>query len=110
MNEEKSGAQQDLQHVGDVVEGVVAALGARVGLGEGAVLWSQWSSIVGDEWADARPVRLKDGTLVVTVSNGIAATRLRYATAALIERIEARIGRNLVSNVRVQIERSKSSR
>ncbi len=110
MNEELFEAQRDLQHVGDLVDNVVAALGARVGLEGGAVLWSQWPSIAGDEWAGAKPVRLKDGILVVTVPNGIVATRLRYATAALIERIEARIGRDIVSGVRVQIERFKSSR
>ncbi len=110
MNEGSTDAGRDLRHVGDLVDGVVAALGERVGLGGDAVLWSEWRSISGDDWVESVPVRLKNGILSVTVSDGITATRLRYATTALIERIEARIGPDIVSTVRLQIERKGPSR
>lgn len=110
MSETPSGAKRDLQRVGDLLDGVVAALGGRVDLGGRALLWADWSAVAGADWANSTPMRLKDGVLVVAVPDGMAATRLRYATAALIERIEARIGPDLVSSVRVQIERPQRSR
>ena len=105
MNQWDSSRRKDLEHVGDLVDGVVAAMGGREGLGNAALLWARWPDLAGGVWADATPVRLDRGQLVVAVGDARVATKLRYSTAELMERIEARIGPDIVSSVRIQVRR-----
>ena len=110
MTEETEYGRRDLEHVGDLVDGVVASLGGRVGLSDAALLWKEWPAVATGDWAAAEPVRLDDGVLLVAVSDGMTATRLRYETAGLIGRIGARIGQEVVSSVRIKVQRPMEGR
>ena len=70
------------------------------------MLWKEWTTIADGDWAAAEPVRLDDDVLLVAVPNGMIATRLRYETAALVDRIEASLGSGVVSSVRIKVQRS----
>lgn len=109
MNEESS-KKRDLEHVGDLIDVVVSALGARTGGGAAVALWSEWAAIAGADWADTVPVRLERGVLSVAVPDGRRATRLRYSTGELKQRIEARLGPEVVSSVRVHVRRPGKQR
>ena len=103
MTEGSSHGRRELEHVGNLVDGVIASLGGRVGLSGVALLWSEWPSLAVGDWTAADPVRLDDGVLLVAVPNGVTATRLRYETAELIGRIDARIGHDVVTSVRIKV-------
>ena len=103
MNTENPKRRQDLEHMGHLIDGVIADLGGRESLGTTALLWAEWADVAGRDWALTTPIRLDNGRLVVAVPDGITATRLRYVTGELIARIDARIGPDVVSSIRVQI-------
>ena len=105
-----SHGRRELEHVGNLVDGVIASLGGRVGLSGVALLWSEWPSLAVGDWTAAEPVRLDDGVLLVAVPNGVTATRLRYETAELIGRIDARIGYDVVTSVRIKVRRPDPGR
>lgn len=103
MNPSGEGIGRDLERVSDLLDSVVSELGERSGAGPGAALWAEWRSVAGPEWVKARPAGLKAGALVVAVPDGLLATRLGYGKAALMERIAARFGPDLVSSVRIKV-------
>ena len=103
MNSSDGRRGRDLERVSNLLDGVVSELGKRAGVGLGAALWTEWRSVAGPDWAEAWPVGLKAGALVVAVPNGLLATRLTYGRAALIERITTRFGPELVSSVRIKV-------
>jgi hypothetical protein len=109
MSESPWNEKKDLEHVGGLIDGVVAALGERAGLGPAALLWADWESVSGRAWKDATPARLDRGVLVVAVPNAMTATRLRYETGGLLARIADRIGPDVVSSIRVKVQRPKRS-
>ena len=110
MTDGSSHGRRELEHVGDLVDGVVASLGGRVGLSDVALLWREWPSLAVGDWTTADPVRLDDGVLLVAVPNGLTATRLRYETAEMIGRIDARIGHDVVTSVRIKVRRPEPGR
>ena len=93
--------KRNLELVGDLIDGIVSALGQKAGLGADRELWSDWEAVAGPAWAGTQPVRLEERSLIVTVPDGITATRLRYATGDLLERIATRIGPDVVTSVRL---------
>ena len=110
MTEHSPSRKQNLEPIADLIDGVVASLGERAGLGRGAAIWAQWAEIAGDEWADTVPLKLEEGVLAVGVSGGISATRLRYATGGLLARITECVGPDVVTSIRVQIRRDRRVR
>ena len=102
--------RRGLEHVGELVDGVVASLGGREGLGTSALLFAEWSDIAGPDWAQATPIRVSEGVLTVAVADGITATTLRYETAELIARVERRFGPGVVAAVRLKVARPRGHR
>jgi hypothetical protein len=107
MSRRGNDRRRDLTPISDLVDGVIADLGERTGMGTGTALAVEWRSVAGPDWKEARPVGLDSGTLVVAVPDGRAATRLRYGRSALLKRIEARFGPGIVSSVRIKVAREK---
>lgn len=63
---------------------------------------ARWAEFVGpDVAAHSRPVSLLDGVLTVEAESTAWATQLRLLEPTLIARIEAAVGRGVVTNLRV---------
>lgn len=75
-------------------------------------LFRRWPELVGENVsANCRPVALRDGTLVVAVSDPAWATQLRFLEATLLERLQAELGADTVTviEVRVRPERARNN-
>nr|MBA2336240.1 DUF721 domain-containing protein [Acidimicrobiia bacterium] len=51
-----------------------------------------WGAVAGPWSTRCRPVALRNGVLTVVVGSGLEATRLRYESAALADRLSAVVG------------------
>ncbi len=61
----------------------------------------QWNSIVGQSVADhVQPASLRDRVLSVTVDDQAWITQLRYMEHEIIQRLDALIGENAISEIR----------
>lgn len=85
--------------LGSIIE--KASVGIDVRHGQ---LVSEWESFAPDDWVTfGKPVGVRDGTLLVSVDDGSAATVLRYQIEDLKSAIEERFGSGVVSSVRVKV-------
>jgi hypothetical protein len=79
----------------------------RVGTGAGmeaAHMFEDWSEVAGERWETrARPVGIRSGILLVEVPRGSDASLLKFDVPALITRIAARYGPDLVTGVRFRV-------
>lgn len=107
MTGSNDSGRRDLEHVGDLLDGVVSSLGGRIGLSAATVLWADWAALSGPKWATASPLKLEAGVLTVGVPDGTTATRLRYEVGGLMRRIEERLGPDIVASVRLRVQRPK---
>jgi hypothetical protein len=103
-------SRRDLEHVGDLVDGVESSLGGRAGLSEAALLWAEWDDLAGPAWAGTEPLKLDRGVLSVAVPNGIAATRLRYEVGDLLRRVSDRLGSGVVVSVALRVRHRRGRR
>lgn len=96
----------DPRRIDELLDELLQALGVARPV-DVAELVESWADVAGEPWGGrSRPVLLKDGELVVEVEDGTAATLLKYRQADLVERLGERLGRGLVSTVRVRMARS----
>lgn len=85
--------------LGSIIE--KAAVGIDVRHGQ---LVADWESFAPPDWVTfGTPVGVRDRTLLVEVSDGSAATLLRYQTADLLGAIEDHLGAGIVEAVKVRI-------
>jgi hypothetical protein len=85
--------------LGTIIE--KAAVGIDVRHGQ---LVSDWESFAPDDWVTfGRPVGIRDHQLLVEVSDGSAATLLRYQITDLMNVIENRYGPGIVTAVKVRV-------
>ena len=69
-------------------------------------VFGSWSELVGAEVAaNARPVSLDRGCLLVAVEDPGWATRFRYEQAGLLERFAAELGEGVVTRIDVRVSR-----
>lgn len=96
----------DPQSIDELLDELLQALGVARPV-DVAQLVEKWAELAGEPWGDrSRPVLLKDGELLVEVTDGTAATLLKYRQSDLVERLGDKLGRGLVNTVRVRISRS----
>ena len=88
------------QVLGKVIEN--AAVGVDVRQAE---MIDQWASFVPGDWGRGRPVGVRDGVLLVVVPDGSSGSLLRYQMEPLLTSISRRYGDDLVTTIRLQIER-----
>jgi hypothetical protein len=85
--------------LGTIIE--KAAVGIDVRHGQ---LVSDWEAFAPDDWVTfGRPVGIRDHQLLVEVSDGSAATLLRYQITDLMNVIEIRYGQGIVTAVKVRV-------
>jgi predicted nucleic acid-binding Zn ribbon protein len=70
-------------------------------------LVGEWASFAPGDWTRGTPVGVRDRTLLVTVPDGSVASLLQFQHRELITAIEERYGADLVTAVRVRVERSR---
>jgi predicted nucleic acid-binding Zn ribbon protein len=71
-------------------------------------LVEEWADLAGEPWGSrSRPGGLADGELVVEVDDGSIATLLSYQRTALVDRLADRLGRSLVTSVRIRVARGR---
>ena len=67
----------------------------------------EWRDLVSGQWRDkARPLVLEEGCLVVEVPSQMDAALLRYGTAGLTDQINAALGSQVVTSVKINVPRS----
>jgi hypothetical protein len=67
------------------------------------VLQAEWDALAGDQWSGrSRPLRLREGELVVEAESASLVSFLRYSVGDLQERIDNRLGPGVVESIRVQ--------
>lgn len=90
------------------VEKVLRRLGVPAGLDPAALL-AEWEEIAGEPFGSmSQPGGFSSGELTLVVSDGAAATLLKYRLGDLIERLESRFGPGTVTSVRIRVGGSKN--
>lgn len=70
------------------------------------VIFARWEEVVGTAVAaHCRPVRLRDGVLVVSVDHPTWATQLRFLTPQLTEKVHELTGADTVSTLEIRVAR-----
>ena len=92
---------RDPQPFGAVLARMIKARGWQKPAAE-ATVFGAWEKVVGpDIAAHSRPVRLADGELTVEAESTAWATQLRLMAAALLKRIAAEVGHNVVKKLHI---------
>ncbi len=90
-----------LVHIGDVLGPALERIGPKTLWAE-AKLRKVWLAVVGPEIAEhAKPGRLKGTALVVYVSSDTWATEFRYLSEVVKEKLNARLGEGIVTEITV---------
>ena len=92
---------RDPQLFGALLERMVKARGWQKPAAE-ATVFGAWERVVGpDVAAHSRPIKLADGELTVEAESTAWATQLRLMAAALLKRIAAEVGHNVVKKLHI---------
>lgn len=92
---------RDPQAFGDVLAKLVKARGWQQPAAE-ATVFGAWERVVGPDIAKhSRPIKLDDGELTVEAESTAWATQLRLMAAALLKRIAAEVGHNVVKKLHI---------
>ena len=68
-------------------------------------VFGRWPTLVGEQVAaHATPVRLRHGTLSVTVDDPVWATQLRWLEADLVARLSGALGEGVVARIEVRVK------
>lgn len=100
-----TGHERPLRRVGDTLDHVLAGLGGpRSSVIE--AVFARWPELVGQGLATrAYPARLRDGVLVVEVTEPGWASQVRWLEADLLRRLAAEVGEGVVTGVEVRVRR-----
>lgn len=97
---------KDPQPLDELLDGLLGKLGIARPM-DVTRLVKDWAEVAGEPWATrCRPVLLRDGELLVEVDDGAAATLLKYHESDLVIRLGERLGKGLVTTVRVRLRRT----
>ena len=97
-------SEKGLRQIAGILDGILARVGTG-GASQLARLVEDWSGVAGPAWAAARPVRLREGELLVEVENGAAASLLRFQVPDLLRDLEAGLGAGVVDSVVLRVAR-----
>lgn len=94
-----------LEPISDAVGTLLQNLGIA-DPGVSARLVREWLAITGEPWDKAtRPVRLRNGELVLEVSSPAEISVLRYRTGELLAQLDRHLGEGIVEVVRLKATR-----
>jgi predicted nucleic acid-binding Zn ribbon protein len=67
-----------------------------------------WGEIVTDVWRErSRPIRLDKGVLIIEVSDGAAASRLRLEQTQIKAALDERVGKGEVAQIKLRVGRAR---
>ena len=93
----------------DPIADMLAPFLERLGLSRpdtAARISGEWGDLAGEPWAtQARPAGLRDGQLVVDVTDAATVSLLRYRTGELLKRLDEALGEGAVEVVRLRVAR-----
>lgn len=96
------------------IRSLLVELAAKFGIGDAAEtvrLFAAWERIVGPQVASrCRPEVLKDGVLKVRTSSPAWAAEVKYLSAQIARRVNDEVGKELVREVKVSVEREEAAR
>jgi hypothetical protein len=99
-----------LRPISDGLSDILTRLGIPADL-DMSTLVEDWPRIAGDPFGGAStPAGYRDGELVLSVSDGTAASLLKYRVGELIERLDEHFGKGGVTSVRIVVGRPKTKR
>lgn len=102
-----AGASGEPVPVTDALDGLLRSLRGGAGRAEVGGVFGRWDEVVGPALAaNARPVRLEHGTLLVEVDEPAWATQVRYLAPDVIARL-AEISGVTVERIEVRVRRSQ---
>ena len=88
--------------LGDQMDRLLLDRGWNIDVAIGSVM-GRWAAIVGTEVAaHCAPVTFSDGVLIVRAESTAWATQLRLMSSTILGRIETEVGKDAVSELRVQ--------
>jgi predicted nucleic acid-binding Zn ribbon protein len=88
--------------LGDQMDQLLLDRGWNIDVAMGSVM-GRWAAIVGTEVAShCAPVTFSDGVLTVRAESTAWATQLRLMSSTILGRLEAEVGKDAVSELRVQ--------
>ena len=95
--------EQDPKKLSELLDRTTKRLGGPSS-GTSSTVFSRWEQVVGPEIAGhARPVSVRDGTLVLAVDHPAWATQLRYMTSELLTRISEASGTTEVCDIQIRV-------
>ena len=100
------GNKREPKEISDVLGSVIERASVNIDVRQGELV-RRWDEVAPGDWMDvARPVGIREQTLLVEVGSGTAGSLLKYQTQQLIDAISKEFGDDLVTSVRLQIPRS----
>jgi hypothetical protein len=99
-----------LRPISDGLSDILTRLGIPADL-DLATLVEDWPEIAGDPFGSmSTPAGYGDGELVLSVSDGTAASLLKFRVGELIGRLDEHFGKGAVTSVRIIVGRPKTKR
>lgn len=93
------GKSGDPKDIANILKTLVSETALGRNLDE-AKIWERWPEIAGMEFVvHGRPRGIRDGKLVIEVDSAVWMHKFAYKKAALIRKINAEIGRKIVSEI-----------
>jgi len=75
------------------------------------VVFGRWQELVGSSLAACcQPVAVRDGVLVVAITDPAWATELRFLAPSILRRVEELAGRPVASRLEVRVRRPEGPR
>jgi len=100
------GKRREPEEISDVLGAIIERASVNIDVRQGDLI-GRWRGVVPGDWVDvATPIGIRDKILLVEVENGTAGSLLKYQTQQLIDVIVQEFGTDLVTSVRLQVQRS----
>ena len=97
-----AGSGRDPALLGDQMDRLLLDRGWNVDVAVGAVM-GRWADIVGPNVAEhCKPVTFSDGVLTVRADSTAWTTQMRLMSSSILGRLEAEVGKDAVTELRVQ--------
>jgi hypothetical protein len=91
--------------ISEVLGAVIESASGRIDVRQGDLV-DRWKEIAPGDWHDvAKPIGIRDQTLLVEVENGTTGSLLKYQTNQLIGAIHDALGEDLVTSVKIRVSR-----
>lgn len=99
------GRRREPEEISNVLGSIIERASGSIDIRQGELM-EQWADVVPGDWKSvARPIGIREESLLVEVENGTAGSLLKYQTQQLVDAITKEFGSGLVSSVRLRISR-----